>query len=127
MLLHEDEPAWVDLAVLREAGVRVAIDDFGTGYSALSYLRHAPVDVVKIDRSFVDTMASSPQQRALVEGIVRLAHTLGLEIVAEGIERATEREMLADIGCPMGQGYLFARPMPYRDAIRWLLAERVAA
>ena len=78
LLLRDDEQVWADLAALRELGVRIAIDDFGTGYSSLSYLRQVPIDVVKIDKSFIDTMSSSPQQRALVDGIVRLAHTLGL-------------------------------------------------
>ena len=87
LLLRDDEQVWSDLIALRESGIRVAIDDFGTGYSSLSYLRQVPIDVVKIDKSFIDTMAASAQQRDLVEGIVRLAHTLGLEVIAEGIER----------------------------------------
>jgi diguanylate cyclase (GGDEF)-like protein/PAS domain S-box-containing protein len=127
LLLRDDEQVWTDLAVLREIGIRVAIDDFGTGYSSLSYLRQAEIDVVKIDKSFVETVSSAPQQRALVEGIVQLARTLGLQVVAEGIEREVDRETLAKLGCPLGQGYLFARPLSYDDALAWLLAERVAA
>jgi diguanylate cyclase (GGDEF)-like protein/PAS domain S-box-containing protein len=127
LLLREDEQIWADLAELREAGVRVAIDDFGTGYSSLSYLRQVPLDVVKIDRSFIDTISSSPQQRALVEGIVQLAHTLGLDVIAEGIESPAERAILVAIGCPYGQGHLFAEPLTRGEASRWLLAERTAA
>jgi len=127
LLLRDDEQVWADLAALREIGVRVAIDDFGTGYSSLSYLRQVPIDVVKIDRSFIGTMSASAQQRALVDGIVRLAHTLGLQVVAEGIERSTDRDALSDIGCPLGQGYLFSGPLSYRDAVRWLLSQHVAA
>jgi EAL domain-containing protein (putative c-di-GMP-specific phosphodiesterase class I) len=82
---------------------------------------------VKIDKSFVDTMSADPQQRALVEGIVQLAKTLGLQVVAEGIEREVDREALVAIDCPLGQGYLFARPLSYTDATQWLLAENVAA
>jgi EAL domain-containing protein (putative c-di-GMP-specific phosphodiesterase class I) len=110
-LLMSDEQVWSDLATLREHGVRVAIDDFGTGYSSLSYLRQVPIDVVKIDKSFIDTMASSAQQRALVEGILRLAQTLGLQVVAEGIEKQADRDLLVEIGCPLGQGYFFSGPL----------------
>jgi diguanylate cyclase (GGDEF)-like protein/PAS domain S-box-containing protein len=127
LLLRDDEQVWADLAVLREIGVRVAIDDFGTGYSSLSYLRQAEIDVVKIDKSFVDTVSAAPQQRALVEGILQLAQTLGLQVVAEGIERELDRETLATLGCPLGQGYLFARPLSHGDAMRWVLAEHIAA
>ena len=112
---------------LRDLGVRLSVDDFGTGYSSLSYLRQVPIDVLKIDKSFVDTASSSPRQQALVEGIVRLADTLGLVVVAEGIEGEAERDLLIRAGCPYGQGYLFARPMPYADTVRWLFPDRVAA
>ncbi|GAA1618912.1 hypothetical protein GCM10009679_24310 [Saccharothrix algeriensis] len=121
LLLHEEEDVWTDLADLREAGVRVAIDDFGTGYSSLSYLRQMALDVVKLDKSFVSEIAVSAQQRALVEGIVRLANTLGLEVIAEGIETQEQREILAEIGCPYGQGYLFSKPLPAAEALRWLV------
>ncbi len=127
LLLRDDDQVWDDLTELRQIGVRVAIDDFGTGYSSLSYLRHVPLDVLKIDRLFTGTIASSRQQRALVDGIVRLAHTLGLEVVAEGIETAAERDLLARIGCPYGQGYLFSRPMELERALLWLRREAVAA
>jgi len=103
--------------------VKVAIDDFGTGYSSLSYLRQMPIDVLKIDRSFIDTMSTSPQQKALVDGIVRLAHTLGLQVVAEGVEDQVDRELLREMGCPLGQGYLFARPLSYPEAVEWMLSQ----
>jgi diguanylate cyclase (GGDEF)-like protein/PAS domain S-box-containing protein len=127
LLLREDEQVWRDLATLRDAGIRIAIDDFGTGYSSLSYLRQLPIDVLKLDRSFVSTITSSAQQRALVDGIVGLAHTLGLVTTAEGIELEAERAALREMGCQYGQGFLFAKPLSYADAIRWLLAEQVAA
>jgi EAL domain-containing protein (putative c-di-GMP-specific phosphodiesterase class I) len=127
LLLRDDDRVWADLAELRAIGVRVAIDDFGTGYSSLSYLRQVPIDVLKIDKSFVDTASSSPRQQALVEGIVRLADTLGLLVVAEGIEAVAERDLLVRAGCPYGQGYLFARPMSYPDTVTWLFSDRVAA
>jgi diguanylate cyclase (GGDEF)-like protein/PAS domain S-box-containing protein len=127
LLLRDDERVWADLAELRDIGVRVAIDDFGTGYSSLSYLRQVPIDVLKIDKSFVETASSSPRQQALVEGIVRLADTLGLQVVAEGIEGAAERDLLVRAGCRHGQGYLFARPMSAGDTVTWLFPDRVAA
>ncbi|HYN94232.1 MAG TPA: EAL domain-containing protein [Pilimelia sp.] len=127
LLLRDDDQVWNDLATLRALGVRIAIDDFGTGYSSLSYLRQAPIDIVKIDRSFINGMEASPQQAALVDGIVRLAHTLGLEVVAEGIEQEAARDALLAMGCRLGQGFLFARPMPAADAARWVAPRQVAA
>ena len=127
LLLRDDEQVWADLGVLRDMGIHVAIDDFGTGFSSLSYLRQIPIDILKIDKSFIDAISSSPQQLALVDGIIRLASTLGLRVVAEGIESADQRELLVDTGCLLGQGYFFSRPMGYGDAVQWLSAEQVAA
>jgi diguanylate cyclase (GGDEF)-like protein/PAS domain S-box-containing protein len=127
LLLPDEEQVWDDLFALRELGVRVAIDDFGTGYSSLSYLRRVPIDVVKVDRSFVETIGSSEQQRALVEGIVWLAATLGLEVIAEGIETEADRELLVSLGCPMGQGYLFSPPMSQTATTEWQRAEQMVA
>ncbi|MGX6608375.1 putative bifunctional diguanylate cyclase/phosphodiesterase [Micromonosporaceae bacterium Da 78-11] len=111
LVLRDAEQVWADLRTLRALGVRIAIDDFGTGYSSLSYLRQMPVDVLKIDKSFIDDIAHSPQQRALVEAIVTLAQNFDLRVVAEGIEDADQRAALASMGCPYGQGYLFAKPV----------------
>jgi diguanylate cyclase (GGDEF)-like protein/PAS domain S-box-containing protein len=127
LLLPDEEQVWDDLNALRAMGVRVAIDDFGTGYSSLSYLRRVPIDAVKIDRSFVASVASSEQQRELVRGIVWLTSTLGLQVIAEGIETTVERDVLAELGCPMGQGYLYSPPMPPDAIAAWLDAERLAA
>ncbi|HKE63156.1 MAG TPA: EAL domain-containing protein [Micromonosporaceae bacterium] len=120
LLLRDDHGVWQDIHNLRRAGVRVAIDDFGTGYSSLSYLRDVPLDVVKLDRSFTQSMATSLQQRQLVRGIVGLADVLGLEVVAEGIETEHEREVAATIGCGYGQGFLFSRPLPAEATRHWL-------
>jgi EAL domain-containing protein (putative c-di-GMP-specific phosphodiesterase class I) len=111
---------WEDLKRLRDLGIRIAIDDFGTGYSALSYLRQVPLDIVKLDRMFVSTMASSRRQRELVRGIVGLTRTLRLDVVAEGIETAGQRQICADVGCRYGQGFLFARSMPAADTLDWI-------
>ena len=115
-LLRRDEQMHSDLAQLKAIGVRLALDDFGTGYSSLSYLRDLPIDVVKMDKSFVDDIADSDQHLALAEGIVQIARTLNLEVIAEGIETEVQRDLLAMMGCHYGQGYLLAMPMPASQA-----------
>ena len=115
------------LASLRADGVCVAIDDFGTGFSSLSYLRQLPVDVLKLDKSFVDTMTISKEQHAIMKTIIQLAHTLDLEVVAEGVERSEDLVLLLAMGCGFGQGYLLSRPMDYHDAVRWLRKEVAGA
>jgi diguanylate cyclase (GGDEF)-like protein/PAS domain S-box-containing protein len=120
LLMGDDEQIWADLAGLRELGVRIAIDDFGTGYSSLGYLRRRPIDVLKIDKTFIDDMMGSQQQLALVTGIVSLAQTLNLTVVAEGIEEGTHRDVLARLGCPLGQGYYFSEPLDPTEALAWL-------
>ncbi|MBB5873015.1 diguanylate cyclase (GGDEF)-like protein/PAS domain S-box-containing protein [Allocatelliglobosispora scoriae] len=127
LLLRDDDQVWGDLAELRKLGIRVAIDDFGTGYSSLSYLRHVPLDVVKIDRLFTSGITSSTQQAALVDGIVRLAHTLGLAVIAEGIESSAERDLLERIGCAYGQGFLFARSLSFVATEEWVAARQGAS
>ncbi|WP_331731062.1 EAL domain-containing protein (plasmid) [Kitasatospora sp. NBC_00070] len=112
VLMRRDDRVRSDLTTLSELGIRLAIDDFGTGYSSLSYLREFPITILKIDKSFIDGLERSPQQYALVEGITRIAETLGVRVIAEGIETARQRELLGAMGCPLGQGYLFSRPMP---------------
>jgi EAL domain-containing protein (putative c-di-GMP-specific phosphodiesterase class I) len=127
LLLRDDEQISANLAALRNLGVRIAIDDFGTGYSSLSYLRRFPINILKIDKSFIDDLAVSDQQRAVAEAIVRLADTLDLTVVAEGIEDPAQREALRQIGCPFGQGYLFSRPAPANEAAQWLRDSRQLA
>ncbi|MFH8712435.1 aminotransferase class I/II-fold pyridoxal phosphate-dependent enzyme [Streptomyces zaomyceticus] len=111
VLMRRDAQIRTTMAALKEMGVSIAIDDFGTGFSSLSYLREFPIDVLKVDKSFIDNITTDPQQVALVEGIVRIADVLGLQVVAEGIEHEEQRALLAEMGCRYGQGYLFARPM----------------
>jgi diguanylate cyclase (GGDEF)-like protein len=111
--LMKDTDATVErLCALKELGVRLAVDDFGTGYSSLSYLRRFPIDRLKIDRSFV---ANGLKDASLVQTIVRLGKGLGLETVAEGIEEDDQLHQLRDLGCDLGQGYLFARPLPAEE------------
>ena len=129
LVLSERDPerVWQDLDALRRLGVRVAIDDFGTGYSSLSYLHRVPADLVKLDKSFVDTISTSVEQFELVKGIVGLVHTLKLAVVAEGVETTEDRDLLIEAGCEFGQGYLFARPASEDDALRLLRQPASAA
>ena len=99
------------LAALRELGVSLALDDFGTGYSSLSYLQRLPVDIIKIDKSFIDRIGASGEDLALVRTILALGHSMALRTVVEGIESAEQLAALREIGCEYGQGYLFARPL----------------
>jgi len=110
VLMQDTEATISVLRALRGLGVRLAIDDFGIGFSSLSYLRRLPVDVVKIDRSFVAGVATGSEEWTLARGIIRLVHSLGLETVAEGVERAEQRAHLLALGCRLAQGYYFARP-----------------
>jgi diguanylate cyclase (GGDEF)-like protein len=123
VLLREDDGVWAELAMLRDSGVRLALDDFGTGYSSLSYLVQTPIDVIKIDKSFIRSL-SAPRQRVIVDGVVRLAATLGLRVVAEGIESPGARDLLGAMGCPYGQGYLYSVPLTGPEAFRWICGER---
>jgi diguanylate cyclase len=104
---------------LGDAGVHLSIDDFGTGYSSLGYLRKLPAEELKIDRSFVMDIESSVDARAVVDAVIRLAHALGLKVVAEGVEREQQRDILISMGCDELQGYLFAKPMSARALLLW--------
>jgi EAL domain-containing protein (putative c-di-GMP-specific phosphodiesterase class I) len=100
------------LRTLRASGVRIAIDDFGTGYSSLSRLRELPVDMLKIDRSFVHDIPHGKGAGTMVSAIIQLAHSLGMDSLAEGIETAEQHQFLVQRGCRLGQGFYFARPVP---------------
>lgn len=105
---------------LKQLGVRIAIDDFGTGYSSFGYLRRFPVDVLKVDQSFISTIQSGPEESALAHAIVKLAQTLGMETVAEGVEQQSQISILQRWQCNLGQGYLFSPPLPADVVPRWL-------
>jgi diguanylate cyclase len=109
VLINDVAASAARLEELRSRGIRIAIDDFGTGYSSLSYLRHLPVDTLKIDKSFIDNLDNGDIEFAAM--IVRLAETLGLDVVAEGVETTPQRLRLEELGCHVGQGFLFAEPM----------------
>ena len=109
------EKTGVMLATLRRLGVQLSIDDFGTGYSSLSYLRKFEIDSIKIDKSFVDDIGRDVNADAICDAIIRLGHSLGKRIVAEGVETEVQCEFLRERRCDEAQGYLFARPMPPPD------------
>jgi EAL domain-containing protein (putative c-di-GMP-specific phosphodiesterase class I) len=112
VLVRDVDAVVAQLESLRALGVRIAIDDFGTGFSGLSYLRHLPADIIKIDRSFVMDLPRGRSATTLITSIVELARTLGLDVVADGVETEGQRRALADLDCGWAQGYLFARPEP---------------
>ncbi len=111
VLIQDTDATMATLRALKSLGVRLAIDDFGTGYSSLSYVRQFPIDILKIDRSFVASMADGPDETALLHSILQLSETLHLETVAEGIEDAGQLAELQSLGADLGQGFLFARPL----------------
>jgi diguanylate cyclase (GGDEF)-like protein/PAS domain S-box-containing protein len=122
-LMEDAEAGKTILQELRNLGVRVAIDDFGTGYSSLSYLHQFPLDILKIDRSFISRVNEGREESALVEALVQLARVLKLDTVAEGIETMEQLRHLERLGCGSGQGYLFARPLPFAEIEEHLLRE----
>ena len=93
-------------------GIKIALDDFGTGYSSLSYLRTLPFDIVKIDKSFIDTIGVVPDEKNLVKSIIEMAHNLGLKVISEGIERCDQLDYLVQNKCDIIQGNLLGRPVP---------------
>jgi EAL domain-containing protein (putative c-di-GMP-specific phosphodiesterase class I) len=110
------------LSRLREMGVGISIDDFGTGYSSLSYLKRLPADAIKLDKSFVKGLGEDLEDTAIVRMVVELAHTLGMEVVAEGVETVEEAALLAEMGCDFAQGFYFAKPLP-PEAVSEFLAD----
>jgi diguanylate cyclase (GGDEF)-like protein len=115
------------IGLLKGQGIRLALDDFGTGYSSLSYLRRFPIDTLKIDKSFIDGVTTSAEGHAVVAAITQLGKTLHLEVVAEGLETAEQVETLRALGCPLGQGYHFSRPLVPGDAVKLLLTGKKPA
>jgi diguanylate cyclase (GGDEF)-like protein/PAS domain S-box-containing protein len=118
-LAAQDDAMQQTLRALKALGVRLALDDFGTGYSSLACLHQLPIDTVKIDRSFVSHAKDVEYHRVLIEATIRVARTLGLRTVAEGIETPGQAALMAQLGCDRGQGYLFARPLPGEALARW--------
>jgi EAL domain-containing protein (putative c-di-GMP-specific phosphodiesterase class I) len=126
-VIQGSDGALVAMRRLRELGVGLTIDDFGTGYSSLSRLAEFPIESLKIPKPFVDKLLGENADEAFVDAILRLAESLGLDAVAEGIEHPAQAERLRQMGCRLGQGYLFGRPMPAEDVERLLYREPAPA
>jgi EAL domain-containing protein (putative c-di-GMP-specific phosphodiesterase class I) len=126
-LAAQDETVQARLHELKALGLTLALDDFGTGYSSLACLHQLPVDVVKIDRSFVCQADTSPHHRVLIEATVRVAGSLGMQTVAEGIETAAQARVIRELGCDKGQGYFYSRPLTAGAYTRWIEAATAAA
>ena len=127
MLMEHVDATLATLVALKSTGVNLAIDDFGTGYSSLSYLRRFPVDVLKIDRAFVREMTVNADDASIVQGIIALAHSLRLKVVAEGVETIAQYDALEKLGCDLMQGYLWSPPVPAPQFYGRFLAVTVAS
>jgi EAL domain-containing protein (putative c-di-GMP-specific phosphodiesterase class I) len=123
-VMADPDQAQSILESIAATGVRLSIDDFGTGYSSLAYLKRLPVQELKIDRSFVSDMAISRNDLMIVEATIQLGHSLGLQVVAEGVETDQILDVLASVDCDIAQGYLLARPMPPDQLPGWLAVHR---
>ena len=117
-ILRDEAQATAAFTRLRALGVGVWLDDFGTGFSGLSHLRRVPVHGVKIDRSFITDLLRDPNDLALTTGVIAMAHSLGVTVVAEGIENEGQHDLLRERGCPLGQGFYLGRPLPAEDVGR---------
>jgi EAL domain-containing protein (putative c-di-GMP-specific phosphodiesterase class I) len=130
-IMRDTEAVVTRLCALKELGVRLAIDDFGTGYSSLSYLRQFPIDILKIDQSFVASLLGSSESAAIVHSLIELGQTLHLEIVAEGVEFESQLRALEAEQCDTAQGYFFARPLEPAQLetflAEWTLGTRAAS
>jgi EAL domain-containing protein (putative c-di-GMP-specific phosphodiesterase class I) len=119
-LILDDDRSIKTLQALRDMGVTLAIDDFGTGYSSLTYLKRLPIDVLKIDRSFVDGLGTDPNDTSIVRMILSLASALDLTAIAEGVETQVQLDALREYGCELGQGYLWSPGLPPDELVAWL-------
>jgi EAL domain-containing protein (putative c-di-GMP-specific phosphodiesterase class I) len=126
-IMAERERCFEVLQAVHDLGVRISIDDYGTGYSSLAYLQDLPVDELKLDRVFIARMDRDPRTAAIVASTIALAHSLGLPLVAEGVETSAALEVLTAAGCDFGQGYLIARPLGAEEVGEWLDRTRVGA
>jgi len=125
-LMNDAASALSVLRALKELGVTLAIDDFGTGYSSLSYLQRFPLDILKIDKTFVDELGIAPEGSEIISAVINLAHALGLQVIAEGVETERQLQELERLDCDFAQGYLFSRPVPAHELVD-AFPERIGA
>ena len=126
-IMSERERIHKMLARLSERGVRVAVDDFGSGYASLSHFKQLPVDVLKVDKSFVQNIGTDEEDEAIVRSTIDLAHSRGVAVVAEGVESEDVLHRLRALGCDLAQGFCLARPASADDVTEWLLGRKSAA
>ena len=126
LVLDNIKDAIEKMQALKALGVRFSMDDFGTGYSSLSYLTRLPLDQLKIDQSFVRNIGQQASDSVVIDTIIGLGRSLGLEVIAEGVETAEQRDFLAQHGCQLCQGYLFGKPVPIEEFESWLIPNRIA-
>lgn len=112
------------LEFLKSRGIRIALDDFGTGYSSLSYLQQLPISTLKMDKIFIDSLADKAYSQSFVQTIIILGHKMGLDVVAEGVEDASQLAFLKEANCDKVQGYLISRPVPQREVIELLVPQK---
>ena len=126
LLADRMEITLAKMGKLKQLGVTLSLDDFGTGYSSLAYLKLLPIDQLKIDKAFVADVLSDPSDAAIAHAIIGLAHSVGLTVIAEGVENEAQRHWLAERGCDLFQGFLLAQPMPVDEVNAFLKTHRAA-
>lgn len=119
-LMEQADNLAVNLHALRSLGVNIAIDEFGTGYSSLSHLKRFPINHLKVDREFTQQLPSNLRDIAITRSMIKMAHELGITVIAEGIEQQDQLQFLVDANCDFGQGYLLAEPMASNEFKQWL-------
>lgn len=125
MLMTDVKTASITLNRLKALGIALALDDFGTGYSSLAQLKRFPLDMIKIDRSFVSNITIDQNDDTIVQAIIKMAHNLGMTALAEGVETTEQEDALRTHGCDMVQGYLISKPLPATELEAWLSARHV--
>ena len=126
MIMEHTNAALETMAQLQAMGVHIHIDDFGTGYSSLSYLKRFPLDTLKIDQSFIREITSDPDSASITRAIIAMAHSLKLKVLAEGVETEEQLQFLRDNGCDAMQGFLYSRPIPAAEIVRFIQEKRAA-
>ena len=127
MIITHPDKAVATLVKLKQMGVSITVDDFGTGYSSLSYLARLPIQAVKIDQRFVHGLEHNPNDEAITQAIIALSHSLGLRVIAEGVETAAQFEFLKEHGCEEAQGFLISRPLEHGEFLAWWQAHEAVS
>jgi EAL domain-containing protein (putative c-di-GMP-specific phosphodiesterase class I) len=124
VLIEADDQTLTKLDAFNKQGCKVAVDDFGTGYSSLSYLKQLPVDIIKIDRSFISGLPEDQGDAAILQAIIAMGHSLNIRVLAEGVETYAQEAAIAEKDCDLAQGYLYHRPMPLENLLEVLIIKQ---